>query len=75
MALHKPTVVTSDLVECSKYPEVFTAISTADFSKKIESALKIKDDPKWISKFDKIAKDNTWERRAKKIIEAMQIEK
>lgn len=67
MALHKPTVVTSDLVECSKYPEVFTANSAKDFSAKIKSALKIKDESKWISQFDKIAKDNTWEKRAKQI--------
>lgn len=71
MAMGLPTVGTKDLKECYGYEYVFLAKSTKEFSDMINQAIKDhqNQDTKKIL-FDQ-AEKNTWERRAKDIIEEL----
>ena len=64
MAMNKPTVITKDLEDCKNYSKVFISQNTSDFSHKINEAIKNKDKKEYINSYTKIAKDNTWAKRA-----------
>lgn len=68
MALHKP-IVTTDLNECHKYKSVFIGKNPSDFLKKIEEALKLSDDKKYLKLLDKEARENDWSMKAEAIID------
>ena len=68
MALHKP-IVTTDMPECRKYKSVFIGHNHDEFIKKIDEALKLKNDKKYIELLDKEAKENDWSKKAKAIID------
>lgn len=68
MALHKP-IVTTDMPECRKYKSVLIGKNHNEFIKKIEEALKKKNDKKYIELLDKEAKENDWSMKAKAIID------
>lgn len=70
MALHKP-IVTTDLYECRKYGSVLIGKNHKEFMKKIEEAISLKDDKKYIKLLDKEAKDNDWSKKAKVIIDVI----
>lgn len=68
MALHKP-IVTTDMPECRKYKSVFIGHNHDEFIKKIDEALKLKNDKKYIGLLDKEARENDWSKKAKAIID------
>ncbi|MEG0794541.1 MAG: glycosyltransferase [Bacilli bacterium] len=68
MALKKP-IVTTNLNECHKYKSVLIAKDGKEFLEKIEDALNLRKDKKYITLLDKEAKENDWSHKAKAIIE------
>ena len=64
-AMEKPVVLTSDMIECTIYDEVFFANSVSSFSKAIDSAYEIKDDIHYKTKLARLADQNSWLERAK----------
>ena len=67
MALGKP-IVTTPMPECKKYESVLISEnSPKDFIKKIEEALKKKNDQKYMEILEKEARENTWEKKAEDI--------
>lgn len=68
MALHKP-IVTTDMPECRKYKSVLIGHNHDEFIKKIDEALKLKNDKKYIGLLDKEARENDWSKKAKAIID------
>lgn len=70
MALNKPIVATEDLMECYGYKGVLISKNECnDFIEKIKQALLIKDDLEVIKELDKVARENTWAKRAEEILE------
>ncbi len=70
MALNKPIVATEDLIECYGYKGVFISKNDCeDFSQKILQALELKDNPEILKELDKIAQENTWEKRVETLLE------
>jgi len=67
MAMNKPVVVTKDLIECHKYQEVLVGQDQGDFIQKVDEALRLSDDVGYMNRMDSLAKENTWEARAKSI--------
>ncbi len=68
MALHKPIVIT-DLYECRNYKSVLIAKNHDDFIKKIDEAIKLKNDKKLLDLLDKEARENDWSKKAQAIID------
>lgn len=63
-ALEKPVVVTSDMLECVAFPEVFHGDSAAALSGAIDRALEVKDNPAFKQRLAELADQNDWEQRA-----------
>ena len=72
MALNKP-IVTTELFECKKYDSVLIGTDHDDFIKKIDIALQMKDDPRYIDLLNKEALENTWISKTKEILELLKI--
>ena len=68
MALHKP-IVTTDLNECHKYKSVLIAKNHQEFIDNLDSAMKLRNDKKYIQLLDKEAKENDWSKKAEAIID------
>lgn len=68
MALHKP-IVTTDMNECRNYKSVLIGKNQEDFLKKLEEAMKLRNDEKYINLLDKEAKENDWSIKAQAIID------
>lgn len=68
MALHKP-IVTSDMPECRKYQSVLIGHNKKEFIKKLDEALKLRNNKNYINLLDKEAKDNDWNIKAKVIVD------
>jgi hypothetical protein len=64
-ALEKPVVVTSDMLECRAYPEVFHGDSIGTLSDAIDRALARKDDMQFRAKLAELADQNDWDQRAR----------
>lgn len=70
MALNKPIVATEDLIECYGYKGVFISKNECnDFSEKILQALEVKDNEEIIKELDRVARENTWEKRVETLLE------
>ncbi len=61
-------IVTTPLHESLRYPCVLIASDASEFSQKLDQALKIKDDPDYNRLVISTAQQNTWEARAKQIL-------
>ena len=70
MALGKP-IVTTDMPECRKYKSALIAKDHDEFISLIDKALKIPKDDEYFKVMKKEAEENTWDARAKVIIEAI----
>lgn len=68
MALHKP-IVTTDLQECRKYKSVLIGKNHNEFLNKLEEAMLLKNNKKYIKLLDDEAKENDWSIKASAIIE------
>jgi len=71
MALGMP-ILTTDLRECRKYRSVLIGKGPEDFVKKLDEALRLRKDTRYLTLLDKEAKENTWDVRVNKIISILQ---
>ena len=73
MAMGKP-IVTTAMKECKKYKSVMIANNKEEFVKKIDEAVQIESDgnKEYFELLKKEALENSWESKAKKIIELIE---
>lgn len=73
MALEKP-IVTTDMKECRKYKSVMIAKNSKDFINLIDKAIALnsKDNKEYFETLKKEALENTWEAKAKTIINLLE---
>ena len=67
MAMGHP-IVTTDLHECRKSPPVLIGKNEQDFIAKIDLALEKRHDPAYLAALDKVARDNTWEKKVADLV-------
>jgi len=67
MALQKP-IVTTAMPECKKYKSVMVAETYGEFVKNLDKAIDLKKDSKYLKLLDMEAKANTWESKAKEMV-------
>lgn len=70
MALNKP-IVTTDMDECRKYESVLIGHDHQEFLKQLDRAIQLKDDEAYKALLDREALENTWEEKAKSILEQL----
>lgn len=70
MALNKP-IVTTNMDECQKYRSVLIGRDHNEFIEQIDKAIELKDNPAYIELLDKEALDNTWQQKAKNILDCV----
>jgi glycosyltransferase involved in cell wall biosynthesis len=70
MAGGKPVVITP-MHESMRCEGVLVADGPEEFSRKIDEALKLKSDPQYLQQIDRVARQNTWDVRARQILEAL----
>jgi glycosyltransferase involved in cell wall biosynthesis len=68
MAAGKP-VVTTPMEESLRFSGVLTAATPEAFATTIEEALRLGDNPGYRQTIDRVARENTWEERARSILE------
>ena len=68
MALNKP-IVTTDMNECRKYESILIGEDHNDFIEKLEKALELSNDSKYIELLEKDALANDWSQKAQAIID------
>lgn len=73
MALHKP-IVTTNMNECQKYKSVIIGKTHRAFIKSLEIAYENKSSKQYIKLLDKEAKNNSWDFKAKTIIDFLEDE-
>ncbi|MCK6683590.1 MAG: polysaccharide pyruvyl transferase family protein [Thermoanaerobaculia bacterium] len=64
-------VVTTPMEESMRFEGVLTASGPAAFVERLEDALTLREDPACRSRIDRVARENTWEQRARSILEAL----
>ena len=70
MAGGKPVVVTP-MRECIQYPGVLVGKTEEDFATKLDTALELAADQQYLALIDRVARQNTWETRAKLILDSL----
>lgn len=70
MALGKP-IVTSKMPECLKYRSTAIYDGTADFTTKVDAALKRSSDSEYLQILKEEAQDNDWSQKADKIVDTL----
>lgn len=70
MATQKP-ILTTAMPECRKYKSAIIGESHSDFIKKISSTIKLENDKEYLKTELAEAKANTWESKAREILELM----
>ena len=65
-------IVTTPMVEASRYPVVLATSQAAEFSEKINQACQLKHDSDYLNQLKKTAQENTWDARALQILDAIQ---
>jgi len=70
MALVHP-IIKADMPECRKYKSVLIGKTASDFVKKIDEALKMKDDEGYKNILAKEANENSWENKVEIIAKAL----
>ena len=66
-ALEKPVVVTSEMLECIAFPEVFRGDSADALSRAIDQAISYINDPVFKAKLAQLADENDWDMRAQQL--------
>ena len=66
-AIGKPIVVTSDLIECTKFEGVASARNIPEFIEKIDEAIALKNNKELQQKYQQYANQNSWIKRAKQL--------
>lgn len=67
-AIGKPIVVTSDLIECTKFEEVFHAETPEGFIQKIDEAINLEDKASLKAKYKDLAHENSWKMRTREML-------
>ena len=67
----KPVVVTP-MQESLRYEGVLVASNPGEFSRQLDRALELRSSPDYLALIDRVARENTWEVRARHILEALQ---
>ncbi|URW89325.1 hypothetical protein M5E84_02605 [[Ruminococcus] torques] len=70
MALNKP-IVTTDMDECRKYESVLIGHDHKEFLEQLDKAILLKTDETYKALLDKEALENTWEEKARTILEQL----
>ncbi|HEX6304640.1 MAG TPA: glycosyltransferase [Anaerolineales bacterium] len=70
LAAGKPTVITA-MEESMRYPGVMAAKNMKEFVQMLDRGLMLKDDQDYLSLIDQVARENTWDNRAKQILAAL----
>jgi hypothetical protein len=70
MASHRPIVITP-MQESLRYPGVLSAATSEEFSQKLDEALHLRTDPVYLERIDQVALENTWEARARQILDLL----
>ena len=70
MAAGKP-VISTPIQEAARTPGVLLAQDAGEFAEQLERARLLSLDADYLAQIDEVARQNTWERRAKQIIEAL----
>lgn len=70
MAMHKP-IVTTDMNECRKYDSVLIGKTHEEFIEQLDKALSLRQDPDYLAKLDKDARNNDWSMKARAIIDVI----
>ena len=70
MAAGKPVVITP-MHESMRYEGVLVAETAQDFSEQIDRALALREDPQYLAVLDRVARQNTWDVRARQILDAL----
>jgi glycosyltransferase involved in cell wall biosynthesis len=70
MAAGKPVVITP-MRESLKYPGVLAGEDAEQFEARLEEALKLKESPVYLETLDRVARANTWDTRARLILETL----
>jgi glycosyltransferase involved in cell wall biosynthesis len=73
-AAGKP-IVTTAMQESAQYPGVLVSENCHDFTIKLDQALKLRSDPDYLELSDRIARQNTWDMRARQILEVLTLSK
>lgn len=71
MALGKP-IVTTDMNECKKYKCVNIAENKEEFVRLLDKSLELEKNQEYLQLLKKEANDNTWDKKAKIIVELLQ---
>lgn len=71
MAGGKP-IVTTDLVECRKYPVVLIAKTADEWVERLQQAFLLRQDTPYQAALKATAQENTWQARAQTIIDALE---
>ncbi|HEY7975550.1 MAG TPA: hypothetical protein VID72_09430, partial [Ktedonobacterales bacterium] len=64
-------IVTSDLVECRKYPVVLTAATPVEWVTRLREAVALSHDSAYLERLDATARENTWQARARLLTAAL----
>lgn len=70
MAAGKPVVITP-MQESMRTPGVLVARDLEEYLLRLDEALRLKDDPSYLEQLRKVALENTWDARARQILEAL----
>ena len=70
LAGHVPCVITP-MEEAMGYDTVLVGKDPNDFAQQIDRALRLRSDPVFLARLDKVAKDNTWKRRAREVLSSL----
>lgn len=70
MALNKP-IVTTDMDECRKYSSVLIGHDHTEFMEQLDRAVGLRNDPEYTALLDREALENTWEAKAKAILDEL----
>lgn len=71
-ALEKPVVVTSEMVECVAYPEVFRGTTADELSDALDAALVARHSASSRNRLKALADENDWDRRAEALVLAVE---
>lgn len=71
-ALEKPVVVTSEMVECVAYPEVFRGATAEGLSEALDAALAARKSAGSRDRLKELADENDWDRRAETLALAVE---
>jgi hypothetical protein len=70
LAAGKPVVITP-MQESMRLNAALVAQGVEDFCRKIDRALILKSDPVYLNELNQMAQENTWDKRARQILQAL----